>query len=55
MVWADEQGKPRVTVESPREVYVERYPGSRRRRFAVKRWVEDERGHAVRVCSCGAC
>ncbi len=47
LVWSDEQGQPRVTVESPREVYVERYPGSRRRRFAVKRWVEDERGHAV--------
>ncbi len=47
LVWSDEQGRPRVTVESPREVYVERYPGSRRRRFAIKRWVEDQRGHAV--------
>lgn len=47
LVWADDAGNPRITVESPREIYVERYPGSRRRRFALKRWVEDERGHAV--------
>lgn len=47
MVWADEQGQPMITVESPREVYVQRYPGSRRRQYAVKRWVEDKRGHCV--------
>ncbi len=47
LVWSDEQGKPRITVESPREVFAERNPGSRRVRYALKRWVEDQRGHAV--------
>ncbi len=47
LVWADEVGKPRITVESPREVYVARYPGSRRRQYAVKRWAEGGRGHCV--------
>jgi len=47
MVWADQFGKPRITVESPRQVYVERYPGSNVRKFDLKRWVEDEKGQAV--------
>ena len=47
MVWADQFGKPRITVESPRQVYVERYPGSNVRKFGLKRWVEDEKGQAV--------
>jgi hypothetical protein len=47
LVWSDGRGVPRITVESPREVFVERYPGSRRVRYALKRWVEEQRGHAV--------
>lgn len=47
LVWVDERGAPRITVESPSEVHVVRYPGSRRRKVALKRWVEDDHGHAV--------
>jgi hypothetical protein len=47
MVWADDSGQPRITVESPRECYVQCYPGSRRRRWAVKRWYQDDQGHAT--------
>jgi hypothetical protein len=47
LVWADEAGAPRITVESARQVYVQHAPGSRRRVAALKRWQEDGRGHAV--------
>lgn len=38
IVWADEAGRPTVTVESPRQVAVERDPATRRIVRAVKRW-----------------
>jgi hypothetical protein len=38
IVWADAQGNPRVTVESPRQVTVLTDPGSRRIVAALKRW-----------------
>ena len=46
LVWADDQGRPTVSVESPRQVTVTLAPGNRRRRTAaLKRWVEED-GHA---------
>jgi hypothetical protein len=47
MVWADSDGRPTITVESPKQVLVTRYPGTRVRQYALKRWVQDSRGHAV--------
>ena len=38
IVWADQLGNPRVTVESPRQVAVLTDPGSRRIVAALKRW-----------------
>ena len=38
IVWANTDGSPRVTVESPRQVAVVTDPGSRRVTAAVKRW-----------------
>ncbi len=47
MIWADNAGKARITVESPRQVHVSYYPGTRTRQYGIKRWVEDGFGHAV--------
>lgn len=47
MVWAGPLGKARITVESPRQVYVQRYPSSNVRQYGLKRWVAEERGQAV--------
>ena len=38
MVWADPQGRPKVTVESAKQVAVQRDPGTREITAAVKRW-----------------
>jgi len=38
MVWADEQGRPKVTVESAKQVAVQCDPGTRQIVAAVKRW-----------------
>jgi hypothetical protein len=38
LVWADQRGNPRVTVESPKQVTVLTDPGSRRIVAALKRW-----------------
>lgn len=46
LVWADDQGRPRITVESARQVTVTHAAGDRRRRSAgLKRWLDDD-GHA---------
>lgn len=38
MVWADANGRPKVTIESAKQVAVQRDPGSREIVAAVKRW-----------------
>lgn len=38
IVWADDAGRPRVSIESPRQVTVLRDPGTRKITAAVKRW-----------------
>ena len=40
IVWADERGKARVSVESPEQVAVYRDAGSRETIAAIKRWVD---------------
>ncbi|MDR1513172.1 MAG: phage portal protein [Propionibacteriaceae bacterium] len=47
VVWADRDGAPLVTVESPSQVAVLRDPATRRVVAALKRWADDRRGHAV--------
>jgi hypothetical protein len=38
LVWADQQGRPKVTIESAYQVAVQRDPGTRQIVAAVKRW-----------------
>lgn len=47
IVWADQSGHARVTVESPRQVAVARDPATREVTAALKRWVADGHGQAV--------
>lgn len=48
LVWIGPDGLPRITAESPRQVWVEHAPGSRQRVFAVKRYVgTDQHGYAT--------
>lgn len=47
IVWANEDGSPKVTIESARQVAVLRDPGSRRITAAVKRWETDTTTEAV--------
>ena len=47
IVWADAQGRARVSVESARQVTTLRDPASRQVVAALKRWVGGGRGHAV--------
>lgn len=48
MVWADDEGNPKITVESARQVWVDYVPGTRTRRWGFKRWVgPDNHVHAV--------
>lgn len=47
LVWADNHGQPVVSVESPKQVTIKRYPGSRVLQYALKRWIADGKGHAV--------
>lgn len=43
LVWAGDDGAPRITVESPLQVVVAHAPGDRRRRTsALKRWIDDD-------------
>lgn len=47
LVWAGTTGRPTITIESARECSV-LFAGATRSRVAgLRRWVEDERGHAV--------
>lgn len=47
LVWADAQGRPVVTVESPRQVSIVRDPATRAVRAALKRWRDGDTLHAV--------
>lgn len=47
IVWADLTGKPSVTVESARQIAVERDPGTREIVAAVKRWETETTTEAV--------
>lgn len=47
IVWADKTGRPKVTVESPRQVSVSCDPGSREVTAAVKRWESVDGTYAV--------
>ncbi|WP_422745184.1 phage portal protein [Mycobacterium sp. WMMD1722] len=49
IVWADRFGRPRVTVESAKQVAVQTDPGSREITAAVKRWEDKDRNvtHAM--------
>ncbi|MFV0430326.1 MAG: phage portal protein, partial [Arachnia sp.] len=45
--WADTQGRPQLSVESPLQVAVRRDPGTREVTAALKCWTADGRGRAV--------
>lgn len=47
MVWADQYGRPRVTVESAKQVAVLTDPGTRQITAALKRWTTDTTTEAV--------
>jgi hypothetical protein len=43
VVWGDEDGQPKVSIESPRDVVVAYAPGNRKKRVAaLKRWRDDD-------------
>lgn len=42
MVWADDQGQPRITVESAKQCHVQFRPGSRVRQYAIRRWRDND-------------
>lgn len=47
LVWTDDNGDPKITVESPQQCIVAHSPGDRRRRAAaLKQWIDDD-GYAV--------
>ena len=47
IVWADRLGRPSVTIESAHQMTALVDPGTRRIRYAVKRWEDEKRTHAV--------
>lgn len=47
LVWADDAGRPVVTVESPQQVAVTRDPATREVRAGLKRWRDGDTLHAV--------
>lgn len=47
IVWADSTGSPTISVESARQVAVQRDPGTRRITAAVKRWTTEKTTEAV--------
>jgi hypothetical protein len=48
LVWADDEGQPKVSIESPRDVIVRFEPGDRKERIAaLKRWKDDDGFHAI--------
>lgn len=46
-VWAGRDGRPQITVESPRSTAVLRDPATRQVTAALKRWVAEGKGYAV--------
>jgi hypothetical protein len=48
IVWGDDEGQPKVSIESPRDVIVAYAPGDRKNRVAaLKRWRDDDGFHAT--------
>jgi hypothetical protein len=47
IVWADDRGRPKVSIESAKQVAVQRDPGTRRIVAAVKRWETSKTTEAV--------
>lgn len=48
IVWGDDEGNPKVSIESPRDVIVAYAPGNRKKRVAaLKRWRDDDGFHAT--------
>ena len=48
IVWGDNDGKPKISIESPRDVVVAFAPGNRKHRLAaLKRWRDDDGTHAT--------
>ncbi|MET0994709.1 MAG: phage portal protein [Mycobacterium sp.] len=47
IVWADQFGRPKVTVESAKQVVVMTDPGTRQIQAALKRWEDEKSTHAV--------
>jgi hypothetical protein len=48
IVWGDDEGNPKVSIESPRDVVVAFAPGNRKKRVAaLKRWRDDDGYHCV--------
>lgn len=48
IVWGDDDGQPKVSIESPRDVIVAYAPGDRKIRVAaLKRWRDDDGYHAT--------
>ncbi|TSE00664.1 phage portal protein [Skermania sp. ID1734] len=47
IVWADQYGRPRVTIESAKQVAALCDPGTRTITAAIKRWEDDKRTYAI--------
>jgi len=48
IVWGDDEGNPKVSIESPRDVVVAFAPGNRKKRVAaLKRWRDDDGFHCT--------
>jgi hypothetical protein len=48
IVWGDDNGQPKVSIESPRDVVVAYEPGNRRRRIAaLKKWRDEDGYHCT--------
>jgi hypothetical protein len=55
MVWADQQGHPKVTVESAKQVAVQTDPGTRQIVAAMKRWETTTTTEASCTSPTGSC
>jgi hypothetical protein len=48
IVWGDDDGQPKISIESPRDVVVAFAPGNRKKRVAaLKRWRDEDGYHCV--------
>ena len=48
IVWGDDEGNPKISIESPRDVVVAFKPGNRKHRVAaLKRWTDGDETHAT--------